>query len=179
MRHRLILLFLASLFFLSACLSRQTVVEKKPDPHSKPIIIPPQYLKPIIGRVEWIEIPNWKLRIRARIDSGAKTCSIHAVNVEKKVENGETYVYFDTFNNEGKLFRVKSKYLNETKVVGTCGEAETRIVIRETLKLGKVSEEVNLTLNDRTNLTYPFLVGRNFLMGKFLVDVSLSHALGD
>ncbi|MCZ8343806.1 MAG: RimK/LysX family protein, partial [Leptospira sp.] len=61
----------------------------------------------------------------------------------------------------------------------TSGQYENRVIIKEVLKLGKVQEEVKITLNDRSNLTYPFLVGRNFLMGKFLVDVSLSHALGD
>ncbi|WP_411821588.1 ATP-dependent zinc protease [Leptospira sp. 'Mane'] len=179
MRHRLLLLIWIIPFSAFGGCFRGNIKEKKPDPHTKPIVIPPQYLKPIIGRVEWVEIPNLKLRIRARIDTGAKTCSIHAVNIEKKTENGENYVYFDTFLPDGKIVRVKSKYSSETKVVSTNGQSETRIVVREVLKLGKIMEEVNLTLNDRTNLTYPFLIGRNFLMGKYLVDVSLSHALGD
>ncbi|MDF3820994.1 RimK/LysX family protein [Leptospira sp. 96542] len=176
--YRFVLFFGITIGFFG-CLTTQTTGDKKPDSHIKPIVIPPQYLKPIIGRVEWIEFPNWKLRVRGRIDTGAKSCSIHAVNIEKTTENGEVYISFDTFQEDGKPIRFKSKFVTETKVTSTNGQSETRIVIKEILKLGKVSEEVNITLNDRSNLTYPFLVGRNYLMGKFLVDVSMSHALGD
>ncbi|MCW7469798.1 RimK/LysX family protein [Leptospira kanakyensis] len=160
------------------CFGARQVVEKKPDSHIKPIVIPPQYLKPIVGRVEWVEFPNWKLKLRARVDTGAKSCSIHAVNIERITENGEVFVFFDTFVDE-KPVRLKSKFVKEAKVTSTSGVSETRIIISEVMKMGKYKEEVIINLNDRTNLTYPILIGRNFLMGKFLVDVSLSHALGD
>lgn len=176
--QKLFLICFASFIFFG-CFSGQQIVEKKPDIKVKPIVIPPQYLKPIIGRVEWVEFPNWKLKFRARIDTGAKTCSIHAMNVERLTENGEVFVAFDTLQEDGKTLRLKSKFISETKVTSTSGQYENRVIIKEVLKLGKVQEEVKITLNDRSNLTYPFLVGRNFLMGKFLVDVSLSHALGD
>nr|WP_244288311.1 RimK/LysX family protein [Leptospira congkakensis] len=167
--------FMALLF---NCFGARQVVEKKPDSHIKPIVIPPQYLKPIVGRVEWVEFPNWKLKLRARVDTGAKSCSIHAVNIERITENGEVFVFFDTFVDE-KPVRLKSKFVKEAKVTSTSGVSETRIIISEVMKMGKYKEEVIINLNDRTNLTYPILIGRNFLMGKFLVDVSLSHALGD
>lgn len=176
--QKIILICLAC-FLLIGCFSGQQITDKKPDVKVKPLVIPPQYLKPIIGRVEWVEFPNWKLKFRARIDTGAKTCSIHAMNVERSTENGDVYVEFDTLQEDGKVLRLKSRYVSETKVTSTNGQSENRIIIKEVLKLGKVQEEVKITLNDRSNLTYPFLVGRNFLMGKFLVDVSLSHALGD
>ncbi|PKA28478.1 hypothetical protein EHQ96_09835 [Leptospira levettii] len=160
------------------CFGSGQVVEKKPDQHVKPIVIPPQYLKPIVGRVEWVEFPNWKLKLRARIDTGALSCSINAVNIERVVENGETYILFDTFVNE-KPIRLKSKFVKEAKVTSTSGVSEKRIMISEVIKIGKYKEETMINLNDRTNLNYPILIGRNFLRGKFLVDVSLSHQLGD
>ncbi|TGN06306.1 ATP-dependent zinc protease [Leptospira bandrabouensis] len=176
--------FLLSFFILGHlllfinCFGSKQIIEKKPDSHIKPIVIPPQYLKPIIGRVEWVEFPNWKLKLRARVDTGAKSCSIHAVNIEKVTENGEVFVLFDTFVDE-KPVRLKSKFVKEAKVTSTSGVSENRIIISEMMKMGKYKEEVIINLNDRTNLTYPILIGRNYLMGKFLVDVSLSHALGD
>ncbi|WP_244310435.1 RimK/LysX family protein [Leptospira noumeaensis] len=160
------------------CFGSRQVVEKKPDSHIKPIVIPPQYLKPIVGRVEWVEFPNWKLKLRARVDTGAKSCSIHAVNIEKITENGEEFVVFETFVDE-KPVKLKSRFVKEAKVSSTSGISEKRIMIREVMKMGKIKEDVIINLNDRTNLNYPILIGRNFLMGKFLVDVSLSHALGD
>ncbi|MCW7494324.1 RimK/LysX family protein [Leptospira sp. 2 VSF17] len=177
-RFLLYLLVLGQLLLFLNCFGSKQIIEKKPDSHIKPIVIPPQYLKPIIGRVEWVEFPNWKLKLRARVDTGAKSCSIHAVNIEKVTENGEVYVLFDTFVDE-KPVRLKSKFVKEAKVTSTSGVSENRIIISEMMKMGKYKEEVIINLNDRTNLTYPILIGRNYLMGKFLVDVSLSHALGD
>nr|WP_232227769.1 RimK/LysX family protein [Leptospira wolbachii] len=171
-------LVLSQFFLFANCFGSKQIIEKKPDSHIKPIVIPPQYLKPIIGRVEWAEFPNWKLKLRARVDTGAKSCSIHAVNIERITENGEVFVLFDTFVDE-KPVRLKSKFVKEAKVTNTSGVSETRIIISEVMKMGKYKEEVIINLNDRTNLTYPILIGRNYLMGKFLVDVSLSHALGD
>lgn len=172
------LFVIVSIFVLMNCFGSKQIIEKKPDSHIKPIVIPPQYLKPIVGRVEWVEFPNWKLKLRARVDTGAKSCSIHAINIERVTENGEVFVLFDTFVDE-KPVRLKSKFVKEAKVTSTSGVSENRIIISELMKMGKYKEEVIINLNDRTNLTYPILIGRNFLMGKFLVDVSLSHALGD
>lgn len=174
----LFIFLLGSMSLLFNCFGSKQIIEKKPDSHIKPIIIPPQYLKPIIGRVEWVEFPNWKLKLRARIDTGAKSCSIHAVNIERLTENGEEFVVFETFVDE-KPVKLKSRFVKEAKVSSTSGVSEKRIMIREVMKMGKIKEEVIINLNDRTNLNYPILIGRNYLMGKFLVDVSLSHALGD
>lgn len=176
---RFIFIFLlGSMSLLLNCFGSKQIIEKKPDSHIKPIVIPPQYLKPIIGRVEWVEFPNWKLKLRARIDTGAKSCSIHAVNIERLTENGEEFVVFETFVDE-KPVKLKSRFVKEAKVSSISGVSEKRIMIREVMKMGKIKEEVIINLNDRTNLNYPILIGRNYLMGKFLVDVSLSHALGD
>lgn len=177
-RYFLYFFVLVQISLFINCFGSKQVIEKKPDSHIKPIVIPPQYLKPIVGRVEWVEFPNWKLKLRARVDTGAKSCSIHAVNIEKVTENGEVFVLFDTFVDE-KPVRLKSKFVKEAKVTSTSGVSENRIIISEMMKMGKYKEEVIINLNDRTNLTYPILIGRNYLMGKFLVDVSLSHALGD
>ncbi|TGK85646.1 hypothetical protein EHQ23_13480 [Leptospira bourretii] len=174
----LFIFLLGSMSLFLNCFGSKQIIEKKPDSHIKPIVIPPQYLKPIIGRVEWVEFPNWKLKLRARIDTGAKSCSIHAVNIERLTENGEEFVVFETFVDE-KPVKLKSRFVKEAKVSSTSGVSEKRIMIREVMKMGKIKEEVIINLNDRTNLNYPILIGRNYLMGKFLVDVSLSHALGD
>lgn len=179
MKYHLQILILAVSFFGFHCFSSDMKVPTKPDTPLKPILIPPQYLKPIIGRVEWIYFPNWKIKLRARIDTGAKSSSIHAVNVERVVENGETFVYFDTYQADEKPIRLKAKFVKEAKVTSSNGQSETRILISESMRLGKITEDVLISLNDRSSLTYPVLIGRNFLMGKFLVDVSLSHALGD
>ena len=52
-------------------------------------------------------------------------------------------------------------------------------IIKEKIKMGDIEREVLINLNDRTKMEYKFLVGRNVLLGRFIVDVARSHVLGD
>lgn len=173
------LLIPINLFFLTNCSLLHFTKDEPPPVEKKVVIIQTQYPKPLVGRVEWIDMPEFQLRIRSRIDTGAKSCSLHATNIVPEKEGDSIFVSYDTVGNDGKPMRLRSKVLYESKVTSTNGKSESRYVIRTKVKLGKVSETVNVNLNDRTNLTYNFLVGRNLLMGNFVVDVSSSHILGD
>jgi hypothetical protein len=65
------------------------------------------------------------------------------------------------------------------KVSNTAGFVSKRYVVREKIKMGKIEREILLNLNDRSRMDYKFLVGRNLLLGRFVVDVARSHVLGD
>ena len=52
-------------------------------------------------------------------------------------------------------------------------------LIKEKVKMGNLEREILINLNDRTNMDYKFLVGRNLLLGRYIVDVARSHVLGD
>lgn len=140
-----------------------------------------QFLKDkiTIGRVEWIELPDLKLRLRARIDSGAKTTSLHAEGVEEFQREGATWVKFRIRDGQGKSLELTRKVAATIKVSNAGGFSGKRYVVREKVKLGSVTREIMLNLNDRTKMEYLFLVGRNFLMGHFVIDVARSHVTGD
>lgn len=135
--------------------------------------------KVLIGRVEWVELPELKIKQEARIDSGAKTTSMHAVNIEEVEQRGELFVKFQTVNSEGKVVEVVRKVDTTQKVSNTAGTVSRRYVIKEKIKIGNIEREVLINLNDRTKMDYKFLVGRNLLLGRFIVDVARSHVLGD
>lgn len=135
--------------------------------------------KIVIGRVEWVELPDLKLKIRARIDTGAKTTSIHASRVEEIQRDGEMWVKFFTSDGQGKEVEVTRKVESMQKVANPTGPTTRRYVVRERIRLGKVEREISLNLNDRDKMAYKFLVGRNFLLGHFTVDVARSHVTGD
>jgi hypothetical protein len=135
--------------------------------------------KVLIGRVEWVEMPDLKIKLKARIDTGAKTTSLHAVNIEEVEQRGELFVKFQTVDAEGKTVEVVRKVDATQKVSNTAGFVSKRYVIKEKVKIGPVEREVLINLNNRTNMDYKFLVGRNLLLGRFLVDVARSHVLGD
>lgn len=135
--------------------------------------------KVLIGRVEWISMPELKIKHKARIDTGAKTTSLHAVNIEEVEQRGELFVKFQTLDGEGKTVEVVRKVDTTQKVSNTSGFVSKRYVIKEKIKMGNIEREVLVNLNDRSKMDYKFLVGRNLLLGRFIVDVARSHVLGD
>lgn len=135
--------------------------------------------KVLIGRVEWVELPDLKIKLKARIDTGAKTTSLHATNIEEVEQRGELFVKFQTQDLEGKTIQVVRKVETTQKVSNTAGFVSKRYVIKEKLKMGSIEREVSINLNDRSKMDYKFLVGRNLLLGRFIVDVARSHVLGD
>ena len=135
--------------------------------------------KVLIGRVEWIGLPDIKIKLKARIDAGAKTTSMHAVNIEEVEQRGELFVKFQSVDAEGKVVELVRKVGTTQKVSNTSGFVSRRYVIKEKLKIGGIEKEVLINLNDRTKMEYKFLIGRNVLLGRFIVDVARSHVLGD
>ncbi len=146
-----------------------------------PLISGAQLLKEkvLIGRVEWVDLPELKLKHRARIDTGAKTTSLHAVNIEEVEQRGELFVKFQSVDNDGKRIELLRKVDTTQKVSNTAGVVSKRYVIKEKVKIGTVEREILINLNDRSGMDYKFLVGRNLLLGRFIVDVARSHVLGD
>lgn len=135
--------------------------------------------KVLIGRIEWVALPDLQLKHKARIDTGAKTTSMHAVNIEEVELRGELFVKFRTVDAEGKTIEVVRKVDTTQKVSNTSGFISKRYVIKEKIRIGSIEREVLINLNDRSKMDYKFLVGRNLLLGRFIVDVARSHVLGD
>lgn len=135
--------------------------------------------KIIIGRVEWVELPDLKIKYKARVDTGAKTTSLHAMNIEEIKRDGQLYIKFQTEDGNGKLIELNRKVESTQRVTSPSGFSSKRYVIREKVKLGQFEMDLPLNLNNRNHMDYKFLVGRNFLFGRFVVDVARSHVLGD
>jgi hypothetical protein len=159
---RLIILMLGVLIGLSTPASAQLLKEKV-----------------LIGRVEWVSLPDLKIKHKARIDTGAKTTSMHAVNIEEVQQRGELFVKFQTLDSEGKTVELVRKVGTTQRVSNTSGFVSRRYVIKEKIRMGSIEREVLVNLNDRSKMEYKFLIGRNVLLGRFIVDVARSHVLGD
>ncbi|HLT22145.1 MAG TPA: RimK/LysX family protein [Bacteriovoracaceae bacterium] len=135
--------------------------------------------KILIGRVEWISLPELEIKHKSRIDTGAKTSSLHAVGIEEVQQGGALFVKFQSVDFEGKPKEFIRKVESMQRVVNPGGGTTKRYVIREKVKLGSIEKDISINLNDRTKMEYKFLVGRNLLLGRFVVDVARSHVLGD
>jgi hypothetical protein len=132
-----------------------------------------QHPKQIIGATEVIEIVDANLSFKARVDTGAKTCSLHAeaINVESSEENPEGKpISFRVVNKNGQSRQINTRVASAV-IVKTAEGKEQRYTVPLTVKWHNSEKTILFTLNDRLTMEYPILLGRNWLRGSFLVDV--------
>lgn len=134
--------------------------------------------KEMVGRSEWIGLPDVGTYLRARIDSGANTSSLSATEITRFERDGEDWVRFKLGLNEEDVVveSVRDEWIERpverrVRILQAAG-SESRPVVSLLMTLGPIRETVEFTLNDRTHLNYPVLLGRRFLMDIALIDVA-------
>ena len=135
--------------------------------------------KHIIGATAVITETSSGIPFEARIDTGAKSCALHVEKIE--IPNPETTPHrgkmarFLIKNHKGESEWLEKKIVAVVRVKSSSlkdGKYDKRFKVRLNLKWKNFEKEVTVSLDDRTEMTYPLLIGRNFLRGDFLVDVS-------
>jgi hypothetical protein len=140
--------------------------------------------KQVVGETALIEIHDISLQVLARIDSGARMSSLHAINVEVEdgvinpKENVGKTVRFTTLNGDGEERQVKTQIVKVSKVRNAQGVEYRYVVKMDVQWQGKV-KNIGLNLRDRTKLKYKLLMGRNWLHGDYLIDVDTAEQYGD
>jgi len=139
--------------------------------------------KIVIGKEEWGSLPELGLpAIKMRVDSGAKTSSIHAFNIHTFEERGKKYVHFDIHpiqNNRKLIQSCRALVVDQRKVKSSSGDAETRHVIRTPITLGNETWDIEVTLSNRDSMGYRMLLGREAMNKRALIDPDASFCLGD
>jgi len=139
--------------------------------------------KLIVGSEEWCSLPGLGLpAIKARVDSGAATSSLHAFNIVPFQRDGALWISFEVHplqNDRSVVVRHEAPVLEQRGVRNTSGISETRYVIREELVLGEQRWPIELTLTNRDAMGYRMLLGREAMVGRVLVDPEGSHQLGE
>ncbi|MBB1274643.1 ATP-dependent zinc protease [Psychromonas sp. SR45-3] len=132
--------------------------------------------KTIIGRLESIALPELGIDdMQVRVDTGAKTSSLHVDNIVKYMQNGKPWVKFDIhpdIHNVEKLISCKAVISDIRKIKSSNGTAEQRYVIETPMTLGKETWPIEITLTDRTDMNYLMLFGREAIGKRLLVDPS-------
>jgi len=139
--------------------------------------------KIIVGSEEWCAFPSLAIpAIRARVDSGAKTSSLHAFNINKFRRNNEQWVSFEVHplqNNRKTVVRCEAMVVDRRNIKSSNGTTEKRYVIRTELHIGDSSWDIELTLTNRDSMGYRMLLGREAMKNRMLVDPAESCHLGN
>jgi hypothetical protein len=130
----------------------------------------------VIGRREAIDLPSLGLKsLKAKIDTGAFSSSIHCHKIYTKKIKKINYLYFNLLDPSHPKY-AQTLYeicdFKQKKIKNSFGQTETRYVIKLPILIAGQIIETSFSLSDRSEMKYPILLGRDLLQGKFLVDVS-------
>jgi len=133
----------------------------------------------IIGWREWIHLPQLKMKnIKAKVDTGARTSSLHAYDIERFYKGSQKWVRFKVHPDQKdtkKVVKCEAKVLEYRKIKSSNGATELRPVILTEANLGGVIWPIELTLTNRDEMGFRMLLGRASIRGEFLVDTGKSY----
>jgi len=137
----------------------------------------------IIGWKEWFSFEDLGLHaIKGKIDTGAKTSSLHAFNIKKFLRGTKEYVKYQIHplqKNQKIIKTCIAPIIDYRYVCDSSGKKEKRYVIESTLRIGDTKISIEITLANRDTMTFRMLLGREAIkkLG-MIVDVSKSFIQG-
>ncbi len=130
--------------------------------------------KKIIGWKEWVSLPELGgARLKAKIDTGARSSSLHVSDLEIYERDGDVYAEFNIRpdkRGKGKSLRCRARVEGYRKVKSSNGQTEHRPVVVTRLALFKDSWPIEVTLTNRDGMRYQMLLGRKSIRDRFYVD---------
>ena len=143
--------------------------------------------KLIYGWLEWVKFENQGISAKAKLDSGAKTSSLHAKNIEEFEKDGEEWVRFqfasdtkldDQYfgkNASRKVITIEAPLYRNVQIKQHTRSNVKRPVVVLPFKMGGRTFEAQFTLTDRKKFLYPVLLGRRFLERSAIIDPSAKY----
>ena len=143
--------------------------------------------KLILGNIETVILfpGNENLPVQAKFDTGANTSSLSAYNIKTFTKNGKKYVKF-TIDHDNLSFAIKKTLAikkkvsikNHSHLVLASLSKNCRPVVRIKLCVGNIAKTIDVNLVDRSNFSYPLLIGNNAII-KFaaIIDPSMEYTI--
>ena len=110
------------------------------------------------------------------MDTGAYTSAIHCHKIKEIVKDGKQIVVFTLLDPSHPQYQHKefsTENYSEKRIKNSFGSSEKRFVIQTDIMLFGQRHNIELSLSERGEMKFPILIGRRFLMGKFIVDSSM------
>ncbi|MDZ7924871.1 MAG: ATP-dependent zinc protease [Marinagarivorans sp.] len=139
--------------------------------------------KIIIGSLETCDLPQLGIsNLQIRVDTGAKTSSLHVDNIKGYKKSGKPWVKFDLhpdIYNVNSIVTCDTAICDIRRIKSSNGDAQERYVIKTPIQLGSMSWPIEITLTDRSDMSYLMLFGREGMGDRVLVDPSQTFLLND
>lgn len=137
--------------------------------------------KIVVGRNEWLWIDLLNRNLKARIDTGALSSSLNAIDIQPFERDGENWLRFrvpDEEHPEGGDVYEAPLVRNVRIRQASADELDRRPVVRLRVRMGDHVDDAEFNLSNRENMLYPVLLGRNFLRDIMVVDVAQKFTQG-
>jgi hypothetical protein len=138
---------------------------------SLPVMAAAATYQQIFGWIEWVALPDVGLRLKTKLDTGAATSSLHALNIVRFERDGERMVRFDLEDPEiHEKFTLELELQRSVRIREHDGSFQRRPVVEMWICIGSIRKRVEVNLVDRTEFHYPFLLGRSAMKDSIVVD---------
>jgi hypothetical protein len=138
--------------------------------------------KLLLGWREWVSLPQLGISaIKAKVDTGARTSTLHAFEVREITENGRPRVEFKIHPHQhdvNTVIECKADILDQRVVSDSGGHKEARWVISTELNIGIYSWPIEITLTSRDDMLFRMLLGRTAINKRAIVDSAVSYLIG-
>lgn len=131
-----------------------------------------------LGWQEWVSLPDLGLpAVKAKIDTGARTSALHAIDPEQIAAAGTSHLRFTVQpvpRRPAVAIRCEAPLVGVRDVISSNGERERRYVIRTRIAIAGETWPVEVTLTDRAQMRTRMLIGRQAIAGRAIIDPSRS-----
>jgi hypothetical protein len=134
-----------------------------------------------LGWREWVALPDLGIpRLRAKIDTGARTSALHVDRQWRFTEAGAPWVGFTLTTGKAgsRTIQAQAAIFDERAVTDSGGRRGVRVFIQTLLAVAGTQRLIEINLSDRFGMRFPMLLGRTGLEGMFTVDPSCSFVHG-
>ena len=128
-----------------------------------------------LGWREWVFLPSYNdFKLKAKIDTGARTSAIHATNIQIYQKDSSEMVKFQIYQSQSFL-DIDTELISYKKIKSSFGQTEIRPSVHMKIQIGAEIWLTEITLAQRAKLTYPMLIGRNSLNKKHIIHSHKSY----
>ena len=137
---------------------------------------------PVLGWREWVSLPEWEVEyLKAKVDTGARTSSLHAFDLEWYEREDAPWVRFEIHpwqRSTADSVVAEAAVVSTRDIRSSSGTVDHRPVVRTSVGLAGATVAAEITLTRRDDMGFRMLVGREAVRRQFVVDPGRSYLGG-